>query len=419
MYEEAPPPARLADVARCVWRSASAGPKRIVPDGCLDLVVGDGSVFVAGPDTTAWSSVTHPGAELQGVRFVPGRAAAVLGVAADELRDSRVPLGDLWGREGELLAERLLAGEVTPAAVVASRLTEAPPVDPAVAELVARLEAGVARVADAVARPSTGTARDTRLTRPGAAMGLPSTRAAQEAWMARTGNLAAFPSTRADREAWMARTGDAVALPDTRAAQGARMARASDPTALPTTRAAQADATAARPTTRAAQAGNPAALPTTRAAQAGNPAALPTTHAAQAGDAVALPDTRPAQEARLARTGNPAALPTTHAAQAGAPPSLPTTPAPRGASVEDPAEPATVGERRLRRRFVQAVGYGPATYLRVARLQRAIALAPHVPNLAALAVAAGYSDQAHLSRDCRALTGLTPRAYLHCGHHGA
>ncbi|WP_410634413.1 helix-turn-helix domain-containing protein [Amycolatopsis sp. cmx-4-83] len=460
MYEEAPPPARLADVARCVWRSASAGPKRIVPDGCLDLVVGDGSVFVAGPDTTAWSSVTHPGAELHGVRFVPGRAAAVLGVAADELRDSRVPLGDLWGREGELLAERLLAGEVTPAAVVASRLTEAPPVDPAVAELVARLEAGVARVADAVARPSTGTARDTRLTRPGAAMGLPSTRAAQEVWMARTGNLAAFPSTRADREAWMARTGDPVAFPDTRAAQGARMARAGDPTALPTTRAAQADAPAARPTTRAAQAGNPAALPATHAAQAGdavalpdtraaqearlartgNPAALtatrsaqagapaarPTTHAAQAGAPAARPTTHAAQAGapaalptHAAQAGNPAALPATHAAQAGAPPTLPTTPAPRGASVEDPAEPATVGERRLRRRFVQAVGYGPATYLRVARLQRAIALAPHAPNLAALAVAAGYSDQAHLSRDCRALTGLTPRAYLHCGHHGA
>ncbi len=384
-------------MARCVWRSASAGPKRIVPDGCLDLVVGDGSVFVAGPDTTAWSSVTHPGAELHGVRFVPGRAAAVLGVAADELRDSRVPLGDLWGREGELLAERLLAGEVTPAAVVASRLTEAPPVDPAVAELVARLEAGVARVADTVARPSTGTARDTRLTRPGAAMGLPSTRAAQEVWMARTGNLAAFPSTRADREAWMARTGDPVALPDIRAAQGARMARTGDAVALPSTRADR-EAWMART-------GDPVALPDTRAAQGAR--------MARTGDPTALPTTRAAQ------AGAPAARPTTHAAQAGAPPTLPTTPAPRGASVEDPAEPATVGERRLRRRFVQAVGYGPATYLRVARLQRAIALAPHAPNLAALAVAAGYSDQAHLSRDCRALTGLTPRAYLHCGHHGA
>ena len=66
----------------------------------------------------------------------------------------------------------------------------------------------------------------------------------------------------------------------------------------------------------------------------------------------------------------------------------------------------------LRRRFGQAVGYGPATYLRVGRFQRAVALAPHAPSLAALAAAAGYADQAQLSLDCRALTGLTPRAYF-------
>jgi transcriptional regulator GlxA family with amidase domain len=90
----------------------------------------------------------------------------------------------------------------------------------------------------------------------------------------------------------------------------------------------------------------------------------------------------------------------------------PTTPDVAAARVEDPAGPNTVSERRLRRRFVQAVGYGPATYLRVTRFQRAVALASRVPGLAALAAAAGYADQAHLSRDCRALTGLTPRAYF-------
>jgi AraC-like DNA-binding protein len=80
--------------------------------------------------------------------------------------------------------------------------------------------------------------------------------------------------------------------------------------------------------------------------------------------------------------------------------------------VEDPVASNAVSERRLRRRFVQAVGYGPATYLRVSRFQRAVALAPRVEGLAALAAAAGYADQAHLSRDCRALTGLTPRGYF-------
>ncbi|MEV6873506.1 helix-turn-helix domain-containing protein [Amycolatopsis sp. NPDC051128] len=225
MYEEAVAPGPLRGVARCVWRSASAGPRRIVPDGCLDLVAGDGAVFVAGPDTAPWSSVTHPGAVLRGVRFAPGRAPAVLGVPADELRDRRVPLGELWGRAGELLAERLLAGEISLARAVASRLAEVPPPDPAVTALIARLDAGAARVAEA-------------------------------------------------------------------------------------------------------------------------------------------------------------------------------------------APPMETSERRLRRRFVQAVGYGPATYLRVARFQRAVALAPRAPGLAALAAAAGYADQAHLSRECRALTGLTPRTYF-------
>ncbi|WP_434056803.1 helix-turn-helix domain-containing protein [Amycolatopsis ponsaeliensis] len=248
-----------------MWRSASAGPKRIVPDGCLDLVVGDGGVFIAGPDTAAWSSVTRPGAELRGVRFTPGRAPAVLGVAADELRDRRVSLDEVWGHAGEVLAERLLSGELTPAQAVASRLPEVGPADQAVAALIARLDAGAARVAEAAAMV-TGAGRD---------------------------------------------------------------------------------------------------------------------------------GVSPAQAAALlARPGTPHNAPEVAAAR-----------------LEDPG-PFAVSERRLRRRFVQAVGYGPATYLRVTRFQRAVALAPRVPGLAALAAAAGYADQAHLSRDCRALTGLTPRAYF-------
>ncbi len=256
----------MRDVARCVWRSVSAVPKRIVPDGCVDLVAGDGEVFVAGPDTSAWLSVTSPGAVLTGVRFIPGRAAAVLGVPADELRDRRVPLGELWGREGELAAERLLAGELSPAQAVAARLPEVPPPDPAVAALIGRLAAGATRVAEAAA----GLAR------------------------AGTDGLAA---DRTDAAAMLAR-----------------------------------------------------------------------------------------------RVSNPAEV--------------------AAARIEDAAASLAVGERRLRRRFVQAVGYGPATYLRVSRFQRAVTLAPRVAGLAALAAAAGYADQAHLSRDCRALTGLTPRAYF-------
>jgi transcriptional regulator GlxA family with amidase domain len=77
-----------------------------------------------------------------------------------------------------------------------------------------------------------------------------------------------------------------------------------------------------------------------------------------------------------------------------------------------------VGARRLRRRFAAAVGYGPKTFQRVLRLQRALRLAggnarPRASlSLAMIAVAAGYADQAHMSRELRALTGRSPGALL-------
>ncbi|APU14975.1 AraC family transcriptional regulator [Actinoalloteichus fjordicus] len=71
-----------------------------------------------------------------------------------------------------------------------------------------------------------------------------------------------------------------------------------------------------------------------------------------------------------------------------------------------------LSERQLRRRFRAAVGYGPATYLRISRLRRAIAAAEHGTPLAEVASRAGYADQSHLSRDTRELTGRTPAVFL-------
>ncbi|EME65149.1 AraC family transcriptional regulator [Amycolatopsis decaplanina DSM 44594] len=217
MYRETAAPGGLDGVVRCLWEDAGGAPKRIVPDGCVDLVESGGEVFVAGPDTTAWTWETSPGARARGVRFAPGRAGDVLGLGADELRDQRVPLGDLWGKEGELLAERVLSGAASLTDVVARR--RAGRADREISELIARLDGGVPRVSAALER---------------------------------------FPT----------------------------------------------------------------------------------------------------------------------------------------------------GERQLRRRFTLAVGYGPATYLRVTRFQRAIGLAGKAPDLASLAFSAGYADQAHLSRDCREFSGL-------------
>ncbi|OXM47850.1 helix-turn-helix domain-containing protein [Amycolatopsis alba] len=223
VYRETTAPGLLRDVVRCQWEDTGEAPKRIVPDGCVDLVRCGGEVFVAGPDTTAWTWETPPGVRASGVRFAPGRAGSVLGLGADELRDQRVPLGDLWGKEGELLAERVLGGAASLTDIVAER--RAGGADREVSELITRLDGGVSRVSAALER-------------------------------------------------------------------------------------------------------------------------------------------------------------------------------------------FTTGERQLRRRFTLAVGYGPATYLRVTRFQRAVRLAATAPDLASLAFSAGYADQAHLSRDCREFAGVQAREFF-------
>ncbi|HET6287662.1 MAG TPA: helix-turn-helix domain-containing protein [Amycolatopsis sp.] len=217
VYRETTAPAELRGVASCVWEHTGQALKRIVPDGCVDLVQSGGELFVAGPDTTAWTWETPLGARARGVRFAPGRAGDVLGLGADEVRDQRVPLGDLWGSEGERQAERVLSGAASLTDVVIER--RAGRADRELSALIARLDSGVPRVSAALERFATG-------------------------------------------------------------------------------------------------------------------------------------------------------------------------------------------ERQLRRRFTLAVGYGPATYLRVSRFQRAIGLADTAPDLASLAFSAGYADQAHLSRDCREFSGV-------------
>jgi AraC-like DNA-binding protein len=86
-----------------------------------------------------------------------------------------------------------------------------------------------------------------------------------------------------------------------------------------------------------------------------------------------------------------------------------------GVAVETLGSVVGLGERQLRRRFDDAVGYGPKTLQRVLRFQRFLALAERDDDLAALAFAAGYADQAHLTRECRRLAGLPPAALLRSG----
>jgi AraC-like DNA-binding protein len=87
--------------------------------------------------------------------------------------------------------------------------------------------------------------------------------------------------------------------------------------------------------------------------------------------------------------------------------------------IEDLARFLEIGERRLRRRFATAIGYGPKIFQRVLRLQRALRLAgggaQPGASLAMIAAEAGYADQAHMSRELRALTGRSSAALLQGG----
>jgi AraC-like DNA-binding protein len=87
----------------------------------------------------------------------------------------------------------------------------------------------------------------------------------------------------------------------------------------------------------------------------------------------------------------------------------------------DPTEPGTkisvildrldTSARTLRRRCQEHFGYGPKTLDRILRFQRLLALAARSPrsSLSGMAYEVGYADQAHMTREVRDLTGLSPK----------
>jgi AraC-like DNA-binding protein len=84
---------------------------------------------------------------------------------------------------------------------------------------------------------------------------------------------------------------------------------------------------------------------------------------------------------------------------------------------EDVAAQVGLSMRQLRRRCHAAIGYGPKTLQRVLRFQRFVrgldasaGSCDLVLDLAAVAAEVGYADQAHLTRECNALSGIPPAA---------
>ena len=148
MYSEWP--SRLPHVT--AWRSVAppgGWATRILPDGCLDIIWDDGSVFVAGPDTVAEVATSPPGSRSFALRFAAGTGPCVLGVPADELTDRQVPLADLWPAS----EVRRLAEAADPmAAIEAAALRRWQDPDRAMVALAAGARAGrpVGAIADSL-----------------------------------------------------------------------------------------------------------------------------------------------------------------------------------------------------------------------------------------------------------------------------
>lgn len=73
-----------------------------------------------------------------------------------------------------------------------------------------------------------------------------------------------------------------------------------------------------------------------------------------------------------------------------------------------------LSERSVRRETIKVFGYSPKTVERIARVQRFLRTAQSArsTNLARLASAMGFADQAHMTREVHSIAGVTPNEAL-------
>lgn len=137
--DELPAPgvgAALAPWVDCFWMIRSSHRRkgclrmRVLPDGCMDLIFVSGKplhvvqsdlttralppAFGAGPMKRALVVLLSPATNVFGVRFAPGGAFPFLRIPLHELAEQQVPLAELFGTDGDELAEQV-AGEEFPA----------------------------------------------------------------------------------------------------------------------------------------------------------------------------------------------------------------------------------------------------------------------------------------------------------------
>jgi AraC-like DNA-binding protein len=97
----------------CTWEQASTTQheQHIVPDACVDLILADGRLTVAGPDTRPRVVTLESGSRVVGIRLRPGMAGSVLGLPASELCNVSPDAAEVLG--GDVVAallEELAAG---------------------------------------------------------------------------------------------------------------------------------------------------------------------------------------------------------------------------------------------------------------------------------------------------------------------
>ncbi|MBJ6764317.1 AraC family transcriptional regulator [Myxococcaceae bacterium JPH2] len=121
LYVERRPRAALAPYVQCFWalsaQVASPPDNRVLPDGCLDILVNlspsqraaDARPQVIGTMRTAEVVPLEQGARFVGIRFRPGGARPFLSVALNELTGTQLCLDTLWPRAlADEWTERLL-----------------------------------------------------------------------------------------------------------------------------------------------------------------------------------------------------------------------------------------------------------------------------------------------------------------------
>lgn len=120
VYFEYTPNPRLDSLVSCYWslhvsESAGLGNHRVLPDGCVDLILdnfSDSAGVIVGSMTKAVLISLHPGARFLGVRFRPGGAYPFVKFPLREIADTQMNLNDVCRDTDSALSSVMRNGEV-------------------------------------------------------------------------------------------------------------------------------------------------------------------------------------------------------------------------------------------------------------------------------------------------------------------